>query len=50
MVDYKYALKIRRMPVAAMYLSAMILRNAHICMNGGITSHYFNCLPPIFED
>ena len=49
-VDYKYALKIRRIPVAAMYLSAMILRNAHNCTNGGITSLYFNCLPPIFED
>ena len=25
-------------------------KNAHNCMNGGITSHYFNSLPPIFQD
>ncbi len=28
----------------------MILRNAHVCMNGNITSLVFNCMPPTFEN
>ena len=28
---------------------AMILRNAYVTMNGGITAEYFNLIPPTFE-
>ena len=38
------------MPVAAMYLSEMVLRNAYNGINGVITSHYFNCIPTLLED
>jgi hypothetical protein len=50
LVDYKKVLKLRKMPVAKMYFVAMLLRNAHVTMNGGNTSHYFDLLPPTLED
>ena len=49
MVDYKKILKIQLMPVKNIYLTAMILRNAYVTMNGGTTSEYFNLIPPTFE-
>ena len=32
------------------YFIATLLRNAHTCLYGGITSTYFNCQPPTLED
>lgn len=49
MVDYKKVLKMQLMPVKNIYLTAMILRNAHVTMNGGVTAEYFNLVPPTFE-
>jgi hypothetical protein len=49
LVDYKKVLKMRKMPVAKMYLTAMILRNAHNTMNGSNTALYFELQPPTFE-
>lgn len=49
MVDYKKMLKMQLMPVKNIYLTAMILRNAYVTMNGGITAEYFNLIPPTFE-
>ena len=42
-------LKMQLMPVKNIYLTAMILRNAHVTMNGGVTAEYFNLVPPTFE-
>jgi hypothetical protein len=50
LVDYRKALKIRAMPVAQMYLTAMLLRNAYVCMNGCQTAMYFKCKAPSFAD
>lgn len=49
-LQYKKMLKMRSMPVGNMCLTAMILRNAHVTMNGCNTSEYFQCLPPTFEE
>lgn len=49
LVDYKKKLKIQQMKVKNIYLTAMLLRNAHVTMNCGITSEYFNMVPPSFE-
>ena len=37
------------MPVGAMCLSAMILRNAYNCIHPGLTSQYFYLNPPSLE-
>jgi len=50
LLDYRYVLKIRKMPVALMCVCAFILRNALVSMNGFNTAEYFNCEPPTFED
>jgi hypothetical protein len=50
LVDYKRILKIRLMPVSDIYLSALLLRNAHVTMNGCNASLYFDCEPPTFEE
>lgn len=49
MVDYKKVLKMQLMPVKNIYLTALVLRNAYVTMNGGTTPEYFNLLPPSFE-
>lgn len=49
MVDFKKVLKMQLMPVKNIYLTALILRNAYVTMNGGTTPEYFKLTPPIFE-
>ena len=49
MVDYKKILKMQLMPVKNVYLTATILGNAYVTMNGGTTAEYFNLIPPISE-
>lgn len=49
MIDYAHGLKIRQMNVVQMVNAAIILRNAHVTMNGNITGEYFQCNPPTFE-
>ena len=41
-VDYKKRLRMRESPVGLQYLTAMILRNAMVCMRGCNTSQYFS--------
>ena len=48
-LEYKNVLKLRAMPVGQMCLIAMILRNAHVTMNGCNTAESFMCIPPSFE-
>lgn len=50
LLDYKHGLKIRTMPIGKLYLTAMILRNAYVTMNGCQTSTFFRLLPPSFFD
>ena len=50
LVDYEKFVKMRMMPVRDMYMAAMIMQNAYVTMNGGITCEYFNCFPPTFEE
>ncbi len=49
LVDYSKVLKIRKMPVAKMYITAMIMRNAYVTINGCETTKYFNCVAPTLE-
>jgi hypothetical protein len=48
-VDYKKVLKMRKMPVAAICLTAMLFRNAYVTMNSCNTGVYFNLRAPSFE-
>jgi hypothetical protein len=47
--DYKHALKLRNQPLGKIFLVCMLLRNAHVTMNGNQASEYFVCEPPTFE-
>ena len=49
-VDYKHVLHMRPMPVGQICLTAIILRNAHVTMNGCNTSESLMCIPPSFEE
>ncbi len=49
MLNYKHLLKIRAMKVNYMFLTALILKNAHTCLNGSQTSAFFSCMPPTLE-
>jgi hypothetical protein len=35
--------------VSRYYVTATIMRNAHVCLYGGISSEYFGCEPPTLE-
>ncbi len=48
-MDYRHVLKLKNQPVAKIVFVCMLLRNAHVTMNGCQTSMYFNCNPPSFE-
>ena len=47
--DYKHALKIRNQPLGKIFFVCMLLRNAHVILNGNQTSDYFVCHPPSLE-
>jgi hypothetical protein len=49
LMNQKEVLKMRRMPVGAMYLCAMILRNALNTLRPTNTSQYFHLNPPTLE-
>jgi hypothetical protein len=49
-IDYKHALKLQNQPVAKMIFVCLLLRNAHVTMNGCQSSAYFSLQPPTFED
>ena len=46
-VDYKKRLQMRKSPVGLVYLTAMIMRNAMVCMRGCNTSKYFSYNFPV---
>ena len=45
-VDYKKRLQMRKSNVGMIYLTAMIMRNAMVCMRGCNTSKYFSYVFP----
>ena len=45
----KKVIKLHSMPVGQICLAAMVLRNAHVPMNGCNTCEYFACPPPSFD-
>ena len=47
--DYKHALKIRNQPLGKIFFVCMLLRNAHVTLNGNQTCDYFICHPPNLE-
>ena len=47
--DYKDALQLRKQPVCKIFFVCMLLRNAHITMNGCQANPYFVMMPPTFE-
>ena len=47
--DYKHALKIRNQPLGKIFFVCMLLRNAHVTLNGNQTCDYFICHPPSLE-
>jgi nuclease HARBI1 len=49
-LNTKHCLKLMRMNISSYIITAMIIRNAHVTLNGNITSSYFNCRPPTLED
>ena len=49
-IDYEKNLKLLSMPVVPMTVSAMILRNASVTLNGNITSSYYHYPPPSLEE
>jgi hypothetical protein len=43
-------LKLRQMDVAQMIRVAVLLTNAHTCLNGSNTAEYFDCPPPTLDE
>jgi hypothetical protein len=43
LVDYKKVLKMHKMPVRDMYMTAMLLRDAFVTLNGCNTCEHFSC-------
>jgi hypothetical protein len=48
-MDYKHVLSLKKQPIAKIVFVSMLLRNAHVTMNGNQTAHYFLCQPPTLE-
>ena len=48
--NYERCLKLVNQPLAKIFFVCMLLRNAHITLNGCQTSAYFNMLPPTLDD
>jgi hypothetical protein len=48
-IDYALKNKILSSPVREAFVTAMILRNCHCCMNENKTSKFFECVPPFLE-
>jgi hypothetical protein len=49
-LDFKKGLQMRKQHISRFYLVGMILRNAHVTMNGCQTSLFFDCEPPSFQN
>lgn len=49
-VDFKKNLKIYLSSVGKMYIVSAILRNAHTCLYGNLTSTFFNLSPPTLQE
>ena len=48
-VDFKKKLKIGLSNVGKIYIVCALLQNALTCLNGNLTSEYFDCHPPSLE-
>ncbi|KDQ52991.1 hypothetical protein JAAARDRAFT_61568 [Jaapia argillacea MUCL 33604] len=49
-VDLCSHLKLHLSPIGKYYLIAVLLMNAHTCLHGSQTSHYFDCPPLSLEE
>lgn len=49
-VDYPNKQQLMKCPVTATFVTAMILRNCHVCLNENKTSKFFNCVPPSLSE
>jgi len=49
-LDFKRKLRIQESPVAALYLSGMLLCNIRNCIYPNETSQYFSCPPPSLQE
>lgn len=49
-LDFRKNLKVFLQPVAAYYITGVLLTNCHTCFYGSLTSEYFGCIPPDIED
>ena len=49
-MNFKKGLRLKENNVAMNSLACIIIHNAWVTMNHGITSNFFACDPPAFED
>jgi DDE superfamily endonuclease len=49
-VDYENKQQLLKCPVTETFVTAMLLRNCHVCLNENKTSKYFSCSPPSLEN
>ena len=49
-LDYKPQLKLHSSPLGSLYRVATCLTNMKICLEGCLTTEYFNCEPPSLEE
>ena len=47
---FKSDLQIKCMKLMDMITVAFIFKNLFCCLNGNISSEYFDCMPPVLED
>ena len=47
--DYRHCLQLRNQPLGKIFFVCMLLRNAHVTLNGSQTSEYFTLEPPSLE-
>lgn len=49
-IDYKHVLKLNQQPIGKIVFICMLLRNAHVCLNGCQGGEYMEMLPPTLEE
>lgn len=50
LIDFKRMLKLKKNPVAKIIFTALILTNAHVCLNDSHIGQYYHCSPPTLHD
>ncbi len=49
-IDYKHVLKLNQQPIGKIVFICMLLRNAHVCLNGCQGGEYLDMLPSTLEE